>query len=168
MVNIESRKRGHVGRKEIPIDLEALRNVPLAERMTIEDVSKHLGVSKSKVMRFMRKGLVRRHYNKIKPYLTAANKKSRLQWSVDMIDPDSTPNDPHFLDLFDHVFIDEKWFFLTQKSSKYYLLPDEDDPHRTSKSKNYIPRLMFLCITARPRFCDGVCIFDGKLGFSLL
>ncbi|GJN06793.1 hypothetical protein PR202_ga24555 [Eleusine coracana subsp. coracana] len=131
--------------------------------MTIEDMSKRLGVSKSKIMRYMRKGLVRRHYNKIKPYLTAANKKSQLQWCVDMIDPDSTPNDPHFKDLFDHVFIDEKWFFLTQKSSKYYLLPEEDDPHRTSKSKNYIPQLMFLSVTTRPRFRDGVCIFDGKL-----
>ncbi|GJN24576.1 hypothetical protein PR202_gb12325 [Eleusine coracana subsp. coracana] len=108
VVNVESRKRGRVGQKKIPIDLEALRNVALAEPMTIEDVSKNLGVSKSKVMRFMRKGLLRRHYNKIKPYLTAANKKSRLQWCVDMIDPDSTPNDPHFSDLFDHVFIDEK------------------------------------------------------------
>ena len=43
------------------------------------------------------------------------------------------------------VFIDEKWFYLTQKSEKYYLLPEEDDPHRTCKNKNYIPRLMFLC-----------------------
>ncbi|KAL6901930.1 hypothetical protein ACP4OV_004806 [Aristida adscensionis] len=164
VVNVASRKRGRVGRKATPIDLEALRNIPLAERTTIEDVSKRLGISKSKIMRFLRKGLLRRHSNTIKPYLTTANKKGRLQWCVDMIDPDSTPNDPWFKDLFDHVFIDEKWFFLTQKSSKYYLLPDEDDPHRTSKSKNYIPRLMFLCVTARPRFRDGVCIFDGKIG----
>jgi hypothetical protein len=44
------------------------------------------------------------------------------------------------------------------------LLPDEDDPHRTSKSKNYIPHLMFLGVSARPRFHGGVCIFDGKIG----
>jgi len=41
------------------------------------------------------------------------------------------------------VFIDEKWFFLTQKSEKYYLLPEKDDPHRTCKSKNYIPGSCF-------------------------
>jgi hypothetical protein len=35
--------------------------------------------------------------------------------------------------LFDHVFIDEKWFFLTRKSERYYLLPDEDEPLRTSR-----------------------------------
>lgn len=62
------------------------------------------------------------------------------------------------------VFIDEKWFYLTQKSEKYYLLPKEDDPHRTCKNKNYIPRLMFLCVCARPRFRDGECIFDGRIG----
>ncbi|GJN24769.1 hypothetical protein PR202_gb12531 [Eleusine coracana subsp. coracana] len=164
VVNVASRKRGRVARKVIPIDLERLRDVPLSQSMTIEDVSKCLGVSKSKIMQYMGKGLIRRHYNKIKPFLTPANKKSRLQWCLDMIDPASTSNDPHFKDLFDHVFIDEKCFFLSQKSSKYYLLPEEDDPRRTSKSKNYIPRLMFLCITAQPRFHDGVCIFDGKLG----
>jgi hypothetical protein len=57
-----------------------------------------------------------------------------------------------------------QWFFLKPKSEKYYLLPDEDDPHRTAKNKNYIPKLMFLCVCARPRFRDGECIFDGKIG----
>ena len=144
--------------------MEPLRNIPLNERMTLETVSRRLHVSKAKLIRCMRKGLLRRHSNNIKPYLTEANKKTRLQWCVDMLDPDSTPDDPCFKDLFDHVFIDEKWFFLTQNSAKYYLLPEEDDPHRSSKSKNYIPRLMFLVVSARPRFHNGVCIFDGKIG----
>jgi hypothetical protein len=87
-----------------------------------------------------------------------------LKWCVDLLDPDSLPNDPRFNDLFDHIFIDEKRFFLAQKSVKYYLLPDEDDPHRTSKSKNYIPLLMFLGVSARSRFHHGVCIFYGKIG----
>ena len=47
---------------------------------------------------------------------------------------------------------------------KYYLLPEEDEPHRTCKNKNYIPRLMFLCVCARPRFRNGECVFDGKIG----
>jgi hypothetical protein len=44
------------------------------------------------------------------------------------------------------------------------LLPDEDDPHRTSKSKNYIPCLLFLGVSARPRFHGEVCIFYEKIG----
>jgi hypothetical protein len=80
-----------------------------------------------------------------------------------MIDKDIL-DDPRFKDLFDIVFIDEKWFFLTQKSENYYLLPEEDDPHRTCKSKNFIPKIMFLVVCARLRFRDGECIFDGKIG----
>ncbi|GJN21479.1 hypothetical protein PR202_gb08958 [Eleusine coracana subsp. coracana] len=112
----------------------------------------------------MHQGHLRRHSNSIRPYLTEVNMQSRLQWCLDLLDEDSLPNDPLFKGLFDHVYIDEKWFFLTQKSARYYLLPNKDDPHRTSKSKNYIPRLMFLYVTARPRFVNGVCVFDGKIG----
>jgi hypothetical protein len=162
VVNIESRKRDRVARKATPIDLEPLHNIALNERMTLEAVSNHLGISKPKLIRYMRQGHLRRHSNSIKHYLTAANKTTRLKWCVDLLDPNSLPNDPRFNDLFYHIFIDEKRFFLTQKSVKYYLLPDEDDPHRTSKSKNYIPRLMFLGVSARPRFHHGVCIFLWK------
>jgi hypothetical protein len=73
-------------------------------------------------------------------------------------------DDPRFKELYDFVFIDEKWFYLHQRSENYYLLPEEDEPHRTCKNKNYIPRLMFLCVCARPRFRDVDCIFDGKIG----
>jgi hypothetical protein len=73
-------------------------------------------------------------------------------------------DDPRFKYLFDFVFIDEKWFYLSQKFENYYLIPEEDNPHRTCKNKNYIPRLMFLCVCARPRFRDGNCIFNGRIG----
>ena len=133
---VSSLKKGRVGRKSIPVDLEALRNIPLKERMTIEDVC-------------------------AKPFLTEANKKFRLKWCVDMIKR-GLDGDPRFKDIFDFVFMDEKWFYLSQKSEKYYLLPEEDEPHRTCKNNNYIPRIMFLCVCARPRFRNGECVFDGK------
>jgi hypothetical protein len=53
-------------------------------------------------------GHLRQHSNNIKLYLIEANKKTRLQWCVDFLDPDSLPSDPRFKDFFDHVFIDEK------------------------------------------------------------
>jgi hypothetical protein len=68
------------------------------------------------------------------------------------------------LSLFYHVFIDEKWFFFTLKSERYYLLPDEDESHHTCKSKNNIPKLIFLRVICHPRFENGVCTFDGKIG----
>ncbi|KAL6861666.1 hypothetical protein ACP4OV_017366 [Aristida adscensionis] len=162
-VVVDSRKKGKCGRKAIPVNLDVLRSIPLKERMTIEDVCSKLNMSKWKVQRLLKKGFIRRQSSSIKSYLTDANKKTWLKWCVDMIDKDF-PSDPRFKDLFDIVFIDEKWFYLSQKSENYCLLPDEDDPHRTCKNKNYIPRLMFLCVCARPRFRDGECIFDGKIG----
>jgi len=162
-VVVSSLKKGRVGRKAIPIDLEALCDIPLKERMTIQDVCAKLNISKWKVQRYLRRGLLRRHSSSIKPYLTEGNKKTRLKWCIDMIER-GLSGDPRFKDFFDFIFIDEKWFYLTQKSKKYYLLSEEDDPHRTCKNKNYIPRLMFLCVCARPRFRDGECIFYGRIG----
>jgi hypothetical protein len=162
-VVVSNLKKGRDGRKAIHVDLEALRNIPLKDRMSLEDVCAMLNISKWKVIRLLRKGLIRRHSSCIKPYLTPGNKKARLQWCIDMINR-GLNGDPRFRDFFDFVFIDEKWFYLCQKSEKYYLLPEEDDPNRTCKNKNYIPRLMFLCVTARPRFRGGECIFDGKIG----
>ena len=144
-VVVPNLKKGRSGRKPIPLDLEQLRNIPLQQRMTIEDVSSRLGISKCRIQRYLKKGLLRRHSSSIKPYLTDANKKTRLKWCIDMIDQ-GLLDDPKFKDLFDFVFIDEKWFYLHQKSERYYLLPEEDEPHRLCKNKNYIPRIMFLCV----------------------
>ena len=162
-VMVPNLKKGRSGRKAIPLDLEKLRDIPLKQRMTIEDVSSRLGISKSRIHRYLKKGLLRRHSSSIKPYLTEANKKTRLKWCIDMIEQ-GLVDDPKFKDLFDFVFIDEKWFYISQKSERYYLLPEGDKPHRTCKNKNYIPRLMFLCVCARPRFRDGECIFYGRIG----
>jgi hypothetical protein len=59
VVNVESRKRGCVGRKATPIDLDPLCNIALNERMTLEVVSNHLGISKPKLIRYMRQGHLR-------------------------------------------------------------------------------------------------------------
>ena len=131
--------------------------------MTIDDVCKALNLSRWQIQRYLKKGYLRRHSSSIKPYLTEANKRARLQWCVDMVNRELF-DDPKFKELYDFVFIDEKWFYLHQKNERYYLLPEEDVPHRTCKNKNYIPRLMFLCACARPRFRDGVCTFDGRIG----
>ena len=110
-VMVPNLKKGRSGRKPIPLDLEQLCNIPLQQRMTIEYVSSRLGISKSRIQRYLKKGLIRRHSSSIKPYLTNANKKTRLKWYIDMIDQ-GLLDDPKFKDLFDFVFIDEKWFYL--------------------------------------------------------
>jgi len=104
-VVVSSLKKGRVGRKKVPVDLEPLRNIPLKQRMTIDDVCTALNLSKWQIQRYLKKGYLRRHSSSIKPYLTEANKRSRLQWCVDMVNRELL-DDPRFKELYDFVFID--------------------------------------------------------------
>ena len=65
-----------------------------------------------------------------------------------MLDKNSLPHNPQFMDMENTIHIDEKWFYLTKKSETYYLLPDEEEPHRTCKSKNFVLKVMFLAAIA--------------------
>jgi len=96
-VVVASQKRGRCGRKAIPLDLEQLRSIPLKQRMTVEDVSSKLGISKSRIQRYLKKGLLRRHSSSIKPYLTDTNKMTRLKWCIDMVEQ-GLVGDPRFKD----------------------------------------------------------------------
>ena len=82
-----------------------------------------------------------------------------------MLDPNTISSDPKFIDMHNIVHIDEKWFFMTKKNKKYYLLPEEDDTHRTVQNKNSIGKVMFLAMVAMPRHDEhGNETFSGKLG----
>jgi hypothetical protein len=46
-----------------------------------------------------------------------------------MIDQTTTAEaEPSYLSMGNIVHIDEKWFDMTKRSIKYYLLPEEQDP----------------------------------------
>ncbi|CAI8602743.1 unnamed protein product [Vicia faba] len=78
---------------------------------------------------------------------------------------EGTPHDPMFKSMHNIIHIDEKWFYMTKKYEKYYLLPDEDEPYQTCKSKNFIAKVMFLVAQTRPRFDAGENeTFSGKIG----
>ncbi|CAH9079650.1 unnamed protein product [Cuscuta europaea] len=71
---------------------------------------------------------------------------------------------PRFEPMFNCVHVDEKWFYMTQVSPRYYLAPGEEEPYRSCKSKRYITKVMFLCVVAGPRFSPSEVLFDGKIG----
>jgi hypothetical protein len=82
-----------------------------------------------------------------------------------MLEESSIPHDPVFKPMYNVVHIDEKWLYITKKSSNYYLLADEDEPHRMCRNKNYIGKVMILVVVARPRFDDdGNETFSRKIG----
>jgi AraC-like DNA-binding protein len=54
-VVVADTKKGRSGRKTVPPNLDLLRNIPLKQRMIIEDMSSKLGMSKSKIQRYLKK-----------------------------------------------------------------------------------------------------------------
>ncbi len=67
--------------------------------------------------------------------------------------------------MMDEIHIDEKWFYLTRLNQTVYLTPGEEPPERRVKSKKYIPKVMFLCAVACPRYdCGRKQWFNGKIG----
>jgi len=105
-------------------------------------------------------GLLRRHSSTLKPLLREENEKERLLWCVSMLDHRTLPNEPKFIEMINIIHMDEKWFNITSKYKKYYMLPEEDDTHRVVQNKNSVGKVMLLSAVARPIYDDeGNCIF---------
>lgn len=162
-VDVRSRRK-NCGRKRLQIDLSSVLGVPLHRRRTIRSLAKAIGVKKTTLHKWFKQGLLRRHSSTLKPYLREDNKKDRLRWCISMLDEKTLPNEPKFRDMYNIIHMDEKWFNTTSDMT-YYMLPEEEDPHRTVHNKNRIGKVMFLSAVGRPIYDDaGNCIFDGKLG----
>ncbi|CAL5001422.1 unnamed protein product [Urochloa decumbens] len=149
------------GRKRVLVDLEAIKNIPLKQCSTFQDLANALGVKKSTLYNCFKEGYFRRHTNDLKFSLTDPNKIARVKYCLSMMDALSLSFNP----MYNIVYIDEKWFYRTRKNQKYYLANDEERPQRTVKSKNFIEKVMFLAVVTRPRYdANGNCTFDGKIG----
>ncbi|XP_058223067.1 uncharacterized protein LOC131332786 [Rhododendron vialii] len=122
-------------------------------------------VPKSTLHPRIKEGKIRPHSNALKPYLSDEHKIARLHFCLSMLEPNSLQTQPLFKDMYNYVHIDKKWFYMTKESERYYLLPEEDQPHRTCKNKRFITKVMFLAAVARPRFgANGGEEFSGKIG----
>ncbi|KAF0684476.1 Aste57867_23545 [Aphanomyces stellatus] len=92
--------------------------------------------------------------------LPDANKYARLTFATKMVGSNMAM-DP----IMDCVHLDEKWFYITRETRKFYLVPGEKGPDRKCKSKRYITKVMFLSAVARPRYLDDTGEWwDGKIG----
>lgn len=164
-VDVSHKKTNRVGRKKHDIDLSQIPSIPLRKRSTLKSLAGQLHCSVSTLHRRFKMGMIRRHSSAVKPSLKEENKRSRLQFCYSMLDKNSINSDPMFIDMHNIVHIDEKWFYMTKKNKKYYLLPEENDPHRTVQNKNSIGKVMFLAMVAMPRYDEhGNETFSGKLG----
>ncbi|KAF7112452.1 hypothetical protein RHSIM_RhsimUnG0227600 [Rhododendron simsii] len=165
MVNVSS-KMPSCDRKRVPIDFTKMRDIDRARRTNIRSLAAAMKVPKTTIHRRIKEGKIRPHSNALKPYLSEQAKKARLQFCLSMLEPSEDESQPRkFKSMYNYVHIDEKWFYMTKEAESYYLLPEEEEPHRTCKSKRFIPKVMFLAAVARPRFdANQNEEFSGKIG----
>ena len=143
-----------------------IKKVPYKDRNNLHVLAESLGVPISTVHRMKMKGDFRRHRSCLKPKLTEENVERRLEWCWGKVDETGFLRETRRLvyDLLYHeIHVDEKWFYLIKEGAKYYLAHDEDPPVFSVQNKNTVPKVMFLCGLARPRYV-GRQYFDGKIG----
>ncbi|KAJ0091554.1 hypothetical protein Patl1_14601 [Pistacia atlantica] len=163
--NISSRKALNCGRKRLEIDASQFRNIPLRRRTSLRSLSAVTNLSVTTLFRRLKEGSIRRHSSAIKPLLNVENMKARIRFCLLMIEHGNNPSCLRFVTMENIIHVDEKWFYMTKQSEKYYLLPNEDEPLRTCKSKTFITKVMFLAAVTRPRFDEsGNELFSGKIG----
>ena len=141
---------------------DGIKNIPLHKRQTKRKLAASLGVSKTMVQCWIVDLTICVHCNSLKPVLTEENKVAWLIMALKARDP----QDPtKFLNMMNHIHIDEKWFFLSRQRERYLLLPEEKNPKRCVKCKSHITKVMFLCAIAHPHFNPSAnSWWDGKLG----
>ncbi|XP_042012409.1 uncharacterized protein LOC121760879 [Salvia splendens] len=163
-VSIKDRVKGFKRKDEIQLDVNRVRALSVLERGTIRKMAAKLDLSKSTVGRMVKANHLRPHTNVVKPILTAAKKLARMKWGLTHVQPVAYNGMLKYYTMHNVVHIDEKWFFMTKCTDRYYLLPDEEEPYRSCKSKRFITKVMFMCAVCKPYFAeDGDVIFDGKV-----
>ncbi|XP_021721939.1 uncharacterized protein LOC110689458 [Chenopodium quinoa] len=144
---------------------EWLQSVPLYKRTTERSYAGALNVSHSTIHKLRKKGRLRTHTSTNHPALTSNHKVARLKWVLSHINPIPTQGDTKFVDMQEVIHIDEKWFYLNPETSKFYLLPKEEDPYRCQQSKRFKIKAMFIAMIGKPIYArDGTLVHDGKYG----
>ncbi|XP_071053572.1 uncharacterized protein [Onthophagus taurus] len=161
--NVVSKKKGNSGRKRK--DREGIKKkiseVSIAQRSTIRNLCNNINQSLGTVHRILKEGVIRRVSSTVKPVLTDDNKKHRLVFVLCMLQEPSL----YFQEMLEFVHIDEKWFYITKTKINCYLLPEEETPNRTCKSKTFLTKVMFLAAVARPRYdYNKKAEFNAKIG----
>ncbi|XP_021840109.1 uncharacterized protein [Spinacia oleracea] len=153
------------GRKRIQITYESIASIGMGDITSIVDLAQMLHLSPTTVWRMVKRKQIKAHSSPLHPGISDECKMTRMRWVLGLIMDYSIPNDPTYYSMYDFIHIDEKWFYLTQKSQRVYLANNEPFPHRKAKSRTKIPKFMFMAAVARPRWGqDGQCEWDGKLG----
>ena len=95
------------------------KRIPRKKRKSIRKLAKQLGVGYGTIHRLKKKKLLWKHNNRLKPFLTDENKLHRIQYVLDHIDQHTSSRRQVYIDMFDRIHLDEKWFYLTRDGEAY-------------------------------------------------
>ncbi|KAF0685508.1 hypothetical protein As57867_022548, partial [Aphanomyces stellatus] len=145
--------------------MDAIKQVPHHDRQTQRTLAANSNIPRTAIQRHMAEvKTLKARTSRLKPLLTPANALERLKYAWSFLRPGSCGSHI-FVDLYDQVHVDEKWFFITTVNKKFYVYDDEEIALRAVKSKNFITKVMFIAAVARPRWdAHRKTFFDGKLG----
>ncbi|XP_042064212.1 uncharacterized protein LOC121807943 [Salvia splendens] len=129
-VNIRDRVRGYEHKDKFQLDVAKVRELSVLERSNTRKLAAKLDVSKTTVGRFVKEQHLRLHTNALKPLLSGSNKLARMRWGLSHVPPLIVNGKLKYHTMHNVVHIDEKWFYMTKTSDRYYLLPDENEPYR--------------------------------------
>ncbi|XP_074290579.1 uncharacterized protein LOC141617297 [Silene latifolia] len=153
------------GKERTPCPINVIMTLDVSKRTTLKRLGKAIGHSPSTCHRWVKEGIIKTHTNAIKPALTQDNKHLRLHFVMGKLVFDRLLRCIKFFDMGTIVHIDEKLFYMTKPTSRYYIGSTEPAPYRCCKSKRYITKVMFMCAVSRPTYKEnGEVEFDGKLG----
>ncbi|XP_057550536.1 uncharacterized protein LOC130828588 [Amaranthus tricolor] len=166
VVDVSSKKRGRVGRKINVFNMEALNAIPIEKGTIIRSIANEIKMGHSQVYRMLKAEDLRSHTNSIKPKLSHEHKLKRLNFILSEIILPTVNTLPKFTLMYNVVHIDEKWFFMSRETQRFYLFSwEEEEPYRFVQNKNFIGKVMFIASAARPIVnTDGDILWDGKIG----
>ncbi|KAF0687215.1 Aste57867_21011 [Aphanomyces stellatus] len=113
-----------------------------SRRYCFQSLAGAMGIPKSTLHSYFKRGVITKYTSVMKPALTEANKLCRLNWAIQHVhDYDGAK----FIDpMYDIVHIDEKWLFMARIKKKVYGAPWENVKQRSNKSKRHLLKVMFL------------------------
>ena len=161
-----SPRKNKIGRLKWNTDefREAVKDVPICQRRSLRLLSGALQIPLTTLHRMKQQRddpVIMPHTSVLKPLLTPEHQFQRVCYSVMHLNAE----DHKYDGFYQHVHVDEKWFFLTEQQMRMYLAPGEQPPFRACQKKDHVVKVMFLAAVARPRYDeDGECTFDGKIG----
>jgi len=142
--------------------------IRLSMRMLQEDLKKqNIHLSTSTIWTHLKLMHSKKKNIRIKPILSPAQRKARIQWIIDRIDTSHgvERSKLYYLDLLSWVCLDESWFYMQRVNNEVLIFEGVDIPFPpTTRHKSHIEKVMFLVALARPQKRPDGSWFDGKIG----